>query len=79
MRKFALRAFIFLCLTDSSRLRFDELRGQKSVSLTIFVCPLSRIVFVFVVVVVTTIGLPLTVSRNTIVFVSPSKKVVSRK
>ena len=58
---------------------FMTLEGKKSVSLTIFVCPFSLIVFVFVVVVVTTIGLPAIVSCCTIVFVSPSRKVVSRK
>lgn len=56
-----------------------SLVGKNTVSLTIFVCPFSLIVFVFVVVVVTTIGLPFTVSCSTIVFVSPSRKVVSRK
>ena len=69
----------FFALLIAAVCAFMSLEGKKSVSLTIFVCPFSLIVFVFVVVVVTMIGLPLTVSCSTIVFVSPSKKVVSRK
>ena len=69
----------FFALLIAAVCAFMSLEGKKSVSLTIFVCPLSLIVFVFVVVVVTMIGLPFTVSCSTIVFVSPSRKVVSRK
>ena len=69
----------FFALLIAAVCALMTLEGKKSVSLTIFVCPFSLIVFVFVVVVVTTIGLPLTVSCSTVVFVSPSKKVVSRK
>ena len=74
-----LEPLFFCALVIAAICALTTLEGKKSVSLTIFVCPLSRIVFVFVVVVVTTIGLPLTVSCSTIVFVSPSRKVVSRK
>lgn len=69
----------FFALGIAGFFGFTGLKRKKTVSLTIFVSPFSRIVFVLVVVVVTTIGLPLTVSCSTIVFVSPSKKVVSRK
>ena len=70
---------LFFCALETVAVcALTTLEGKKSVSLTIFVCPLSRIVFVFVVVVVTRIGLPLTVSCCTIIFVSPSRKVVSR-
>lgn len=69
----------FFALLITAICAFMSLEGKKSVSLTIFVCPFSFIVFVFVVVVVTRIGLPLTVSWSTIVFVSPSRMVVSRK
>lgn len=69
----------FFALLIAAVCALMSLEGKKTVSLTIFVCPLSRIVFVFVVVVVTRIGLPLTVSCCTIVFVSPSREVVSRK
>ena len=69
----------FFALLIAAVCAFMSLEGKKTESLTIFVCPFSIIVFVFVVVVVTTIGLPLTVSCSTIVFVSPSRKVVSRK
>lgn len=74
-----LETLFFCALVIAAVCAFMTLEGKKTVSLTIFVCPLSRIVFVFVVVVVTMIGLPFTVSWRTIVFVSPSKKVVSRK
>ena len=71
---------LFFCaLATVAICALTTLEGKKTVSLTIFVCPFSLIVFVFVVVVVTRIGLPLTVSCSTIVFVSPSRKVVSRK
>ena len=62
----------FFALLIAAVCALMTLEGKKSVSLTIFVCPLSRIVFVFVVVVVTRIGLPAIVSCCTIVFVSPS-------
>lgn len=74
-----LEPLFFFALLVAAVCAFAPLKGKKSVSLTIFVCPFSRIVFVFVVVVVTRIGLPLTVSCSTIVFVSPSRNVVSRK
>ena len=74
-----LEPLFFCALVIAAVCAFMSLEGKKTVSLTIFVCPLSRIVFVFVVVVVTTIGLPFKVSCRTIVFVSPSRKVVSRK
>ena len=71
---------LFFCaLVTVAICALTTLEGKKTVSLTIFVCPFSLVVFVFVVVVVTTIGLPLTVSCSTIVFVSPSRNVVSRK
>ena len=70
---------LFFCALATAVCAFMSLEGKKTVSLTIFVCPFCLIVFVFVVVVVTRIGLPLTVSCCTIVFVSPSRKVVSRK
>ena len=69
----------FFALLIAAVCAFMTLAGKKSVSLTIFVCPFSLIVLVFVIVVVTKAGFPLTVSCCTIVFVSPSKKVVSRK
>lgn len=69
----------FFALATVAICALTTLEGKKTVSLTIFVCPFSLIVFVFVVVVVTKIGLPFTVSCSTIVFFSPSKKVVSRK
>ena len=69
----------FFALLIAAVCALKSLEGKKTVSLTIFVCPFSLIVFVFVVVVVTTIGLPLAVSCCTIVFVSPSWRVVSRK
>ena len=69
----------FFALLIAAVCALMSLEGKKTVSLTIFVCPFSLIVFVFVVVVVTRIGLPLAVSCSTIVFVSPSRKVVSRK
>ena len=71
---------LFFCaLATVAICALTTLEGKKTVSLTIFVCPFSLIVFVFVVVVVTRIGLPFTVSCCTIIFVSPSRKVVSRK
>lgn len=73
------KPLFFFALLIAAVCAFMSLEGKKTVSLTIFVCPFSLIVFVFVVVVVTRIGLPLTVSCSTIVFVSPSRKVVSRK
>ena len=69
----------FFALLIAAVCALMTLEGKKTVSLTIFVWPFSFIVFVFVVVVVTRIGLPAIVSCCTIVFVSPSKKVVSRK
>ena len=74
-----LEPLFFCALVIAAICAFMSLAGKKSVSLTIFVCPFSLIVFVFVVVGVTTNGLPLTVSCSAIVFVSPSWKVVSRK
>ena len=69
----------FFALLIAAVCALMSLGGKKTVSLAIFVCPFCLIVFVFVVVVVTRIGLPLAVSCSTIVFVSPSRKVVSRK
>ena len=54
---------LFFCaLATVAVCALTTLEGKRTVSLTIFVCPFSLVVFVFVVVVVTRIGLPLTVS-----------------